>query len=133
MEGKPRILIVDDETIVCDMAKRSFELEGYEVTVYTDSTAALAALQENSFDVLITDLKMKNVDGLQLLEFSKQHWPDMKVIILTAFGTLETAVTAFHKEAFDYFTKPVRIKDLGASVHRAVNAGRVNQEESNNG
>jgi DNA-binding NtrC family response regulator len=133
MENRPRILIVDDEKIVCDMAKRSFELEGYQVTDFTDSTKALAALKEERFDVLITDLKMKEVDGLQLLEFVHQHWPETKVIILTAFATLETAVDAFHKQAFDYLTKPVRIKDLVASVNRALNVGEPDEEENPNG
>lgn len=120
MESKPRLIIVDDEQIVCDMAKHSFEREGYRVTAFTDSTEALAALEKEPCDVLITDLKMKHVDGFQLLEFVRQNRPDTKVIILTAFGTLETAENAFHKQAFDYFTKPVRINDLVASVNRAL-------------
>ena len=123
MEQKGKILIVDDEKIVCDMAKYTFEREGYDVTVFTDSTKALAALKQEPFDVLITDLKMKEIDGFQLHEFVRQNRPDTKVIILTAFGTLETAEEAFHKQAFDYFTKPVRIKDLVASVNRAVQGG----------
>lgn len=122
MESKPKILIVDDEEIVCDMGKRTFEEEGYDVTVFTDSSEALARLEEERFDVLITDLKMKEVDGFELLEFIRQRWPETKVIILTAFGTLETAEDAFHKRAFDYFTKPVRIKDLVDSVRLALNA-----------
>jgi DNA-binding NtrC family response regulator len=120
MENRPRILIVDDEEIVCEMAKHSFEREGYQVTVFTDSTEALATLEKQGFDVLITDLKMKEVDGFQLLEFVRERWPETKVIILTAFGTLETAEDAFHKQAFDFFTKPVRITDLVASVNRAL-------------
>jgi DNA-binding NtrC family response regulator len=120
MESKPKILVVDDEKIVCDMARRCLELEGYEVTTFTDSTQALAALGQQRFDVMITDLKMKEVDGLRLLEFVRENWPETKVIMLTAFATLETAMEAFHKQAFDYFTKPVRIDDLKASVARAL-------------
>ena len=130
MESTPRILVVDDERIVCDMARRCFEQQGYEVTTFTDSTQALAALGQERFDVMVADLKMKGVDGLHLLEFARQNCPETKVIMLTAFGTLETAVEAFHKEAFDYFTKPVRIDDLKASVARALES-RFAEPETN--
>ena len=69
---------------------------------------------------------MKEVDGIELLEYAKEKNPDTKVILLTAFGTLETAVEAFHKQAFDYFTKPVTIRDLQESVRRAL--GREGEE-----
>jgi len=124
-------MVVDDEKIVCDMAKRSFEQEGYHVTIFTDSTEALAALGRGHFDVLITDLKMKEVDGLQLLDFVQKNLPATKVIILTAFGTLETREDASRGQAFDYLTKPVRITDLVASVGRALTAARAAGEKEN--
>jgi len=126
MSANPRILVVDDEKIVCDMSRICFTNEGYDVTTFTDSTQARAALETETFDVIITDLKMKEVDGLELLEYAKEKNPDTKVILLTAFGTLETAVEAFHKQAFDYFTKPVTIRDLQQSVRRAL--GREGEE-----
>ena len=120
MSCNPRILVVDDEKIVCDMSRICLTSDGYDVTTFTDSTAARSALEKETFDVIITDLKMKEVDGIELLEFAREMNPDAKVILLTAFGSLETAMEAFHKEAFDYFTKPVRIRDLQASVRRAL-------------
>jgi DNA-binding NtrC family response regulator len=126
MSANPRILVVDDEKIVCDMSRICFTNEGYDVTTFTDSTQARAALETETFDVIITDLKMKEVDGIELLEYAKEKNPDTKVILLTAFGTLETAVEAFHKQAFDYFTKPVTIRDLQESVRRAL--GREGEE-----
>jgi DNA-binding NtrC family response regulator len=120
MDKQVKLLIVDDEQIVCDMAKRCFQREGYEVTTFTDSTKALARVNEQRFDVIITDLKMKEIDGMQLLEAAKRKWPDTKVIMLTAFATLDTAVESFRKQAFDYLAKPVRIDDLKASVQRAL-------------
>jgi len=126
MSENARILVVDDEKIVCDMSRVFLTSDGYEVTTFTDSKEARAALETETFDVIITDLKMKEVDGIELLEFAKEKNPDTKVIVLTAFGTLETAVEAFHKDAFDFFTKPVRIHDLQASVRRAL--GRENEE-----
>jgi len=126
MSENARILVVDDEKKVGDMTRVFRTSEGYEVTTFTDSKEARAALETETFDVIITDLKMKEVDGIELLEFAKEKNPDTKVIVLTAFGTLETAVEAFHKDAFDFFTKPVRIHDLQASVRRAL--GRENEE-----
>jgi DNA-binding NtrC family response regulator len=126
MSATPRILVVDDEKIVCDMSRICFSNEGYDVTTFTDSTQARAALATETFDVIITDVKMKEVDGIELLEYALEMNPDTKVILLTAFGTLETAVEAFHKQAFDFFTKPVTIRDLQESVRRAL--GREEEE-----
>jgi DNA-binding NtrC family response regulator len=126
MSATPRILVVDDEKIVCDMSRICFSNEGYDVTTFTDSTQARAALETETFDVIITDLKMKEVDGIELLEYALEMNPETKVILLTAFGTLETAVEAFHKQAFDFFTKPVTIRDLQESVRRAL--GREEEE-----
>ena len=120
MDNRKRLLVVDDEQIVCMMAKRSLEHEGYEVTTFTDSTQALAAVQAERYDLIITDLKMKGVDGLQLLEAAKGRWPEVPVILLTAFATLDSAVESLRKKAFDYFSKPVKIDDLKASVRRAL-------------
>jgi len=126
-------LIVDDEKIVCEMGRRCFEEEGYDVTTFTDSTKALATLHEERFDVLIADIKMKGVDGIELLEFTRNRWPETKVIMLTAFATLETAVKALHQQAFDYFAKPVRIAELKASVQRALQARTTGKEENPDG
>ena len=126
MSANPKILVVDDEKIVCDMCQVFLTKDGYDVTTFTDSTRARAALEKEAFDVIITDLKMKDVDGIQLMEFARKVNPDTKVILLTAFGTMETAVEAFRREAFDFFTKPARIRDLQASVRRAL--GRETKE-----
>jgi DNA-binding NtrC family response regulator len=120
MNATARILVVDDEKIVCDMCQVFLTKDGYDVTTFTDSTQARAALESETYDVIITDLKMKDVDGIEILEFARSSDSDTKVILLTAFGTMETAVDAFRRQAFDFFTKPVRIRDLQASVRRAL-------------
>lgn len=130
MESTAKILIVDDEEIVCKMAKRCLEMEGHQVTTFVDSTKAMAAINEEQFDVVITDLKMKEIDGLQLLEFTKKRWPDTRVIMLTAFASMETAAEAVHKKVFDYFAKPLRINDLKASVNRALKERNESKEEN---
>lgn len=120
MTRKLRILVVDDEPIVCQMSSKCLTEEGYDVTTFTDSTQARAALERESFDVVITDLKMKGIDGMELLEFARERSPGAKVIMLTAFGSLETAEEAHRKEAFEFLTKPVRIRDLLDCVRRAT-------------
>lgn len=117
---KKKILVVDDENIVCEMTRKIFQHEGYEVVTFTDSKKALERIASERFDLIIADLKMKEVDGMQLLEEAKKKWPDTKVIMLTAYATMETAVEAFRKRAFDYFAKPVKIAELKAAVIRAL-------------
>jgi DNA-binding NtrC family response regulator len=128
LESKAKILVVDDEAIVCNMAKRCLELEGYQVTTFVESTRAMAAINEEHFDVVITDLKMKDIDGLQLLEFTKTRWPDTRVIMLTAYASQETAMEAAHKQVFDYFAKPLKISELKASVSRALKERNESKE-----
>jgi ATP-dependent Lon protease len=130
LESKAKILVVDDEAIVCNMAKRCLELEGYQVTTFVESTRAMAAINEEHFDVVITDLKMKDIDGLQLLEFTKTRWPDTRVIMLTAYASQETAMEAAHKQVFDYFAKPLKISELKASVSRALKERNESKEEN---
>jgi ATP-dependent Lon protease len=79
---------------------------------------------------MIVDLKMKEVDGMQLLEFIHSRSPETKVIMLTAFATVETASEAFRKQAFDFLTKPVRIADLKSTVIRALSEKNASRKET---
>ncbi len=115
-----KILIVDDEKIVGDMAKRVLEQEGYEVDTFTDSTLALERLQESRYDLVITDLKMENVSGMDILKEVNNRYPDTKVIMLTAYATLDAAIDAIREKIFDFFPKPVKIDDLKRSVKKAL-------------
>jgi len=115
-----RILVVDDEPIVGDRLKYSFEKEGYEVESFTDGASALRRVGERGFDIVITDLKMRGVDGMQVLERVQERCPGALVIVITGFGSIETAVEAMKKGAFDYLTKPFRLDDVKAIVRRAV-------------
>ncbi|MGO9014724.1 MAG: response regulator [Dissulfurispiraceae bacterium] len=115
-----RIMIVDDEKIVGDMAKMSLEQEGYAVETFLNGEAALARLVEQKFDVVVTDLKMKGVDGMEILRTVKQLYPGVKVIMITAFANLDTAIEALRGDVHDFFPKPVKIKELKASIQRAL-------------
>jgi DNA-binding NtrC family response regulator len=115
-----KILIVDDEKIVCDMAKRVLEHEGYEVETFTDSTLALERIKQEPFDLVITDLKMENVSGMDILKEVNNRYADTKVIMLTAYATLDAAIDAIREKIFDFFPKPVKIDDLKKSVKKAL-------------
>ncbi len=118
--AKHSIMVIDDEKIVGDMAKLSFEQDGYEVETFLNGESALARLVEKPFDVVITDLKMKGVDGLEVLRTVKKLYPGIKVIMITAFANLDVAIEALRDDVHDFFPKPVKIKELKASVKRAL-------------
>jgi len=117
---KHRVMIIDDERIVGDMAKMSLEQDGYLVETFLNDEAALARLGQQRFDVIVTDLKMKGIDGMEVLKAVKTLHPGTPVIMITAFANLDTAIAALRGEVHDFFPKPVKIKELKASIGRAL-------------
>ena len=118
-----RVMIIDDEKIAADMTRVSLEDEGYEVETFADGASALARLKEAPFDVVITDLKMKGLDGFDVLNRFRETGSGARVIMVTAFANLDIAIEAIKGDAFDFFTKPVKLKELKASVRKAIEAG----------
>ena len=116
-----RIMAIDDENIVGKMIKTVFEQDGYIVETFLNPKPALARLKEEKFDVVITDLKMREMDGMEVLQTIKKESPDTKVIMITAYASLDSAVEAFRRNANDFFAKPVKISDLKACVHKLLN------------
>jgi DNA-binding NtrC family response regulator len=116
-----RILIVDDEKDMLVLLQRILSEESDHVVV-TESNPqrALQLFRENPFDLVITDMKMPKMDGIQLLEETKKENPDVSVIILTAYATIETAVEAIRKGAYDYITKPFRRERILLTVNKAM-------------
>jgi DNA-binding NtrC family response regulator len=115
-----RIMIIDDEKIVCEMSKISLEEEGYEVETFLSAAPALERLDKQQFDVVVTDLKMKGIDGIQVLKTVKDNHPETKVIMITAFANLDVAIEAIKNDVFDFFPKPVKIKELKESIKKAL-------------
>ena len=115
-----KIIVIDDEKIVCDMAKKILEAEGYEVETYVDSTLALDAIREKNFDLVITDLKMENVSGMDILKEVNRLYPETRVIMLTAYATLDATIEAIRERIYDFFPKPVKIEELKKSVKKAL-------------
>ena len=110
--ARRRLLILDDEPIVVKRLKPAFQKAGYDVDVFTDSAAALAAFEEKPAHIVITDLKMEGLDGIAFLDRIKAVSPDTGVIVITGFATLETAKESFHKGAFDFVAKPFKLADI---------------------
>jgi DNA-binding NtrC family response regulator len=121
MSGE-RIMVIDDEKIVGDMAKLSLEQDGYTVETFLNAEPALARLKEQAFDVVVTDYKMKGIDGMEVLRTVKKQYPAVKVIMITAFANLDAAIEALRGDVHDFFPKPVRINELKASIRRALGA-----------
>ena len=118
--SKGKVMVIDDEKIVGDMAKLSLEQDGYDVETFLSGDPALARLKEERFDVVVTDLKMKGIDGMEVLKTVRGLYPKTQVIMITAFANLDSAIEAMRGDVFDFFPKPVKIKELKASIARAM-------------
>ena len=117
---KERILVVDDDREMCALLSDVLQGEGYAVTATGDSLEASRVLRREEFDALVTDLRMKGLKGLDLLEEAKKVAPLTPVIIITAFGTIESAIQAMKMGAFDYITKPFQMDELLLTVKKAL-------------
>ncbi len=117
---KLKILVLDDEPIVCNRLQPALEKLGYEVDTFTQSLEALHQVQETSYDIIITDLKMKGLDGMRFLEEAKKHHPATEVIVITGFATLETAKESFQKGVFDFIAKPFKLSEIQEVVTKAA-------------
>jgi DNA-binding NtrC family response regulator len=125
---KPRVLVLDDEQRMVDILAMVLRREGYEVHPFVRPAAALAALQAESFDLLITDLKMPDADGLEVLRRARALDPELPVILITAHATVQTAIAAMREGAFDYVEKPFDNDELKALVRRALDVTRLARE-----
>ena len=118
-ENKTSILILDDEPIVSKRLKPSLEKKGYEVEAFTTSKEALERIEERQFDIVVTDLKMEGVDGMQFLTRVKEKYPDTEVIVITGFATMATAKESFNKGVFDFLAKPFKLGEIADVIARA--------------
>jgi DNA-binding NtrC family response regulator len=116
-----KVLVVDDDTIVLRAVSETLKREGYQVISIGDSVEALTISKDPTLDVVVTDIKMPNLSGIEVLKAFKQAQPEIEVIMMTGHATVETAVEAVKAGAYDYLTKPFeRLDDLTLSVAKAV-------------
>jgi DNA-binding NtrC family response regulator len=127
-DGKFRAIVVDDEKSVCEAVKAILEIEGIEVTTTINSVAAAEDIKKSGYDLIISDLKMPKMSGLELYDAVKDAAPDSVFIIITAFGTISSAVDALRKGIYDYIPKPFTPDEVRAPVRRALDKRKLERE-----
>jgi CheY-like chemotaxis protein len=115
-----KILIVDDEQFVRDLLEKVLKRRGHEVTAASDADQALAALESQTFDLLLTDVVMPGMDGFDLLRRVKSAYPDIKVIVLTGYARKQSISDFLLYGADDYLSKPFQVHELVAAVDRVT-------------
>ena len=128
MGDKVRLLVVDDELIALKNLEYVLKKEGYEVVGAESGPKALRLLEEEEFPVVLTDLRMEKVDGMQILERCRQLYPDSEVIIITGYATINSAVEAMKKGAYHYIAKPYKFDEVRKVVAEAVEKNRLKKE-----
>jgi DNA-binding NtrC family response regulator len=123
-----RILIVDDEKNIRDALKEALKEHGYQLRTAGSGAEALVLLEKEPYHLVLLDLVLGDNDGLQILRHIKRQTPQTEVVIVTAFGTVETAVEALREGAYDYITKPIQLKRLRSYVQRILRAKQLEEE-----
>jgi two-component system response regulator HydG len=126
--NKGRILIVDDEDVVRESLHQWFDSEGYETCAAASGKDALTTIGQHQFDLALLDIKMPGMDGMELQQKLCEADPDIAVVIMTGYGTVETAVQALKHGAYDYVTKPIDPDDLSRLVAKAIDHRRTSRE-----
>lgn len=127
-----RILVVDDEPSIVEMLNTLLKTDGHDVVRAVGGVKAKEILeQEDSghFDLMISDIRMNPVNGMDLLRFVREHHPSTSVIMLTAYGQVETAIEAMELGAFDYIAKPFKVDKLLGTIHGALSARELMMED----
>lgn len=125
---KPRILVVDDEESIREFLDIMLRKEGYDVTCVEDGQKAIDILKKKSFDLVISDLQMPNVTGIELLKHCRENYSDLLFMMITAFGTAESAVEAMKMGAYDYITKPFKIDEVRINIANALRSRNLEVE-----
>jgi two-component system response regulator HydG len=128
MKHEGRVLVVDDDKSLCETLAAALGKRGFEVEWRTDPSAAFDLAARDPFDVVVTDLRMGQASGLDLCARIVGELPDVPVVLITAFGTLDTAIAAIRAGAYDFITKPIAIDTLSVALERAVERRRLRKE-----
>ena len=124
--SKTSILILDDEPIVSKRLQPALEKMGYEIESFYRSADAMARIAERNFDIVVTDLKMEGVDGMQFLAEVKRRSPETEVIVITGFATMDTAKESMRKGVFDFLAKPFKLGEIQEVIRKAEEHIRKN-------
>ncbi|MGA3206668.1 MAG: sigma-54 dependent transcriptional regulator [Syntrophales bacterium] len=121
-----RILVIDDDAVACEFLQEALSREGYKVDTFTSGKEALKE-ELSHYDLLMSDIRMPEIDGLQFLRHVREKWPDLPVILMTAYGSLETTMEALRLGAWDYISKPFSPGDIRAMVQKVLEVRELRQ------
>ncbi len=127
-DERPRVLVVDDEKFIREILAEFLGMEGYVVRTAEDGASALAELARSHYDLVISDLKMPRMGGMELLEHISRSVPNCLTVIMTGFGTVETAIDAMKRGAYDYILKPFKVEEVTMVVQRGIEKQRLAAE-----
>ncbi len=125
---KAKILVVDDEESMCKFMEIMLKKEGYQVITSQDASTALERVKSETYDLVIADLMMPKMSGLELLSQAKSINPDLDFIVMTAFASVDSAIEALKKGAFDYITKPFRVDEIKIAVRKSLEQKKIVRE-----
>ena len=128
---KPKILVVDDEQSIREFLEIMLRKEQYDVSTAEDGEKAQEVLKKKNFDLIISDLQMPKVSGIELLKHVKNNYPDTVFMMITAFGSTESAVEAMKLGAYDYLTKPFNIDEVRILLSNALRSKNLEVENRN--
>lgn len=126
---KKKILVIDDEPIVRISCERTLGPEGYDVTLASSGQEGIDQLEKETFSLVLLDLKMPDIDGIEVLNRIKNSWPDTKVVMVTGYSTVETAVQALRLGAYNFVEKPFTPDILLKAVKEVFEKSDQNSEE----
>ncbi len=115
-----RVLMVDDKTSVCLALARSLTLLGYDADAATSGYQALEMLRRTTYDAMVLDIQMPGMNGIEVMQQARQTYPDLCIILLTGYASLESAIAAIRSHAEDYLCKPINVHDIAAAINQAL-------------
>jgi len=128
MSSQVSLLVVDDDEVTCNLLEEVLSKEGYTVDKALHGQEAITKGASKSYDVVLTDIRMVEVDGMEVLKAYRQKSPETTVIMMTAFGSIETAIRAIKEGAYDYVSKPFKLDEIKLTIRRALEQKRLLQE-----
>ena len=128
MSKSAAILVVDDDAVAAELLAEVLVKEGYDVQVAASGSEAIRLAEETPFDLVITDIRMPEASGLEVVRTLKQRRPETTLIVITAFGSFQTAVEAIQSGAYDYISKPFKMEEMKLTVRRALEQRRLLRE-----
>lgn len=129
MTESPSLLVVDDELLIRDLLYDFFHGQGWDIAVAESAEKALEMLRNKSFDLLLTDLKMPQMDGMALTEEVRSQFPQLPIVIMTGYPSVDTAVAALRQQVADYIIKPFNINQLHKLIKTKIERAQKRDEQ----